>query len=129
MRVDAARGHDARTRSRGVVVANPLGQSCDASPAPGRVNEFRLGGDRPLEQSAPPLGIGLVPRLEVGVEDLVHAMTLRLGVTRAETANGSWRARVFMEDGSDQSSSASSCAQEAAAMLAPRRSNAIDVGA
>jgi hypothetical protein len=50
-------------------------------------------------------------------------------MTRAETANGSWRARVFMEDGSDQSSSASSCAQEAAAMLAPRRSNAIDVGA
>lgn len=73
----AAREHDTSSGSRGKVVADPFRQSLDTSPAPRGVNELRVWGDRPLEQCAPPLGVSLVPRLEVRVDDVVHTMTLR----------------------------------------------------
>src|SRR5215470_9560417 len=84
MSIDATRGDDTSPGSRSEVVADPLRQSLDAAPAPRRVNEFSLWGDRPLEQCAPPLGVSLVPRLEVRIDNVVHGMTLR---SRAWSAN------------------------------------------
>jgi hypothetical protein len=77
MSADPARGNDTRAWSRGQVVADPLRQSLDTFPAPQRVDELSIWGDGPLEQDAPPLGVNFIPRLEVRVDDLVQAITIR----------------------------------------------------